>query len=83
MPKQPELIDAIAALKSRRRHKHADGPQWLDEPTGEGWYWIEGGGPRYVTTGRPKSAETWWCHGAGGARPLKGRRVAPCTGKPE
>jgi hypothetical protein len=81
--KQPELIDAIAELKARGgRTRAAEEPQWLEEPTGEGWYWIEGGGPRYITKGRGRSAEKWWCKGAGGARPLKGRRVAPCTGRP-
>jgi hypothetical protein len=83
--RQPELVDAIAKMKFRRLPPRAvEEPQWLDEPTGEGWYWIEGGGPRYITTyRRGRSAEKWWCHGAGGARPLKGRRVSPCTGKPE
>lgn len=41
--KQPELVDAIASMKSRRRYKHADGPQWIaaNDDLSDGWYWCE------------------------------------------
>ena len=65
-------------LHNRSAMMEASKSQWQDEPTGDGWHWIEGGGAREVVKIKGK----WMCEGAGGARPLNGRRVAPCTGRP-
>jgi hypothetical protein len=70
-------------------------PKWLDEPIGDGWYWIEPlacdeasqypgrfKSPRQVA----KSLSSWHVsipNIGGGSEHLMGRRVAPCTGRPE
>ena len=82
MPKkQPELIDAIAKMKFRRLPPQAvEEPQWLDEPTGEGWYWIEGEqAPKYIL----HKCGAWVSFWSGRDRLLNSLRVAPCTGRPE
>ena len=84
MPQQPELVDAIAKMKFRRLPPQAvEAPQWLDEPTGEGWYWIEGYDiPKFVSL-----SDAAWHHASDryGSNQfvLNFLRVAPCTGKPE
>lgn len=52
---------------------------WQGEPYEHGWYWIEGGGPRYAWADK---AGTWWLKGAGGDRRLNGRRVCPIPAPP-
>lgn len=54
--------------------------QWLTEPTGEGWYWVAKRGPAFV---RKSPTRGWVVEGAGGARPLNGRRVCPILVPPE
>lgn len=86
--KQPELIDAVAHLK---RRKKPDYPRWLDDPTVDGEYYVDwihrvcyvyreyDDGPwliEYIGTNPDTLArEIRW-------EPLGGRRVAPCTGRP-
>ena len=92
MPKkQPELIDAIAAMKFRRLPPQAvEAPQWLDEPAGDGWYWVHHADgeehgfnwtdPFYVML----IDGVWWMEELSEFQlQLAGRRVAPCTGRPE
>ena len=90
--KQPELVDAIAKLNRRRRKaKAVEGPQWLDEPTGEGEYYVEGI-DRVCWIYRAGDDESWMIEfivtDPGTKRSvihwddLVERRVAPCTGRP-
>jgi hypothetical protein len=82
-----ELTDAIAAMKARGLGV-AEGPQWCDEPTAEGWHWCEvlerDAPPQLLRERMPLSWDggQWERWTVGGWVPLFGR-VASCTGRPE
>ena len=69
----------------------APAPQWLDEPTGAGWYWVAG----WMHSGPMMLQEVdgeWSCGPAGkwadsafgyGIRDVEGRRVRPAPEPPD
>jgi len=76
-------IKTMAAELLELRNNRPDSSQamtWQEEPSEHGWYWIEGGGPRYAWCDK---AGTWWLKGAGGDRRLNGRRVCRIPDPPK
>ena len=54
-------------------------PTWLDAPTAEGWYFVEGDyHARYIR----RSACEWWIGQHGYNEPLSNRRVCPIGERP-
>ena len=76
-PTEQGLVSVIRDLF--RELDELRNPEWLDAPTGDGWYWVEPPwhSPVYI------EADTDGVLIVGGLRTnLNGVRVAPCTGRP-
>jgi len=56
---------------------------WQDEPSEDGWHFVRQGTRKFrACRVLMIPGKGWHCDGAGGVRPLNGRRVCPITAPP-
>lgn len=73
-------LTRVAFLEAARLIREHLVPQWQDEPSGDGWYWVEGNTqPCYVLS---LSSGWWFSFSSAPSRPLDGRRVCPVSPPP-